>query len=296
VVLSQLFDKPKPIIGVIHLLPLPTSPRWAGSFKEVIDRAEQEATALAAGGVQGILIENFFDAPFTKGSVDPAVVSVMSLVVQRVIQIVDLPVGINVLRNDGHSAMAIAACVGAQFIRVNVLTGVMATDQGIIEGDAHNLLRYRRELGCDVKIFADVLVKHAQPISQPNLTLAIQDTIERGLADAVILSGWSTGNPPQVEALKEAIAACGGTPMLIGSGANWENIPQLIEHADGVIVSSSLKRHGKLKQPVDPIRVTRFVESMRLALDGAHNPNSTTNNANNAKLGEKLSHASLPIG
>lgn len=290
-VLNQLFDKPKPIIGVIHLLPLPTSPRWAGSFKEVIDRAEQEATALAAGGVQGILIENFFDAPFTKGSVDPAVVSVMSLVVQRVIQMVDLPVGINVLRNDGRSAMAIAACVGAQFIRVNVLTGVMATDQGIIEGDAYNLLRYRRELGCDVKIFADVLVKHAQPLSQPNLTLAIQDTIHRGLADAVILSGWSTGDPPQAEALQEAIAACGGTPMLIGSGANWENIPQLIEYADGVIVSSSLKRHGKLQLPIDPIRVSRFVESMRLALGG-----SDTNAKANAKLGEKLSHTSLPIG
>ncbi|WP_019502610.1 photosystem I biogenesis protein BtpA [Pseudanabaena sp. PCC 6802] len=290
-VLSQLFDKPKPIIGVVHLLPLPTSPRWAGSFKEVIDRAEQEATALAAGGVQGILIENFFDAPFTKGSVDPAIVSVMSLVVQRVIQMVDLPVGINVLRNDGRSAMAIAACVGAQFIRVNVLTGVMATDQGIIEGDAYNLLRYRRELGCDVKIFADVLVKHAQPLSQPNLTLAIQDTIHRGLADAIVLSGWSTGDPPQSEALREAIAACGGTPMLIGSGANWENISQLIEYADGVIVSSSLKRHGKLQLPIDPIRVSRFVESMRLALDGSDNATKA-----NAKLGEKLSHTSLPVG
>jgi uncharacterized protein len=241
--------------------------------------------------VQGILIENFFDAPFAKGSVDPAIVSVMSLVVQRVIQMVDLPVGINVLRNDGRSAMAIAACVGAQFIRVNVLTGVMATDQGIIEGDAYNLLRYRRELGCDVKIFADVLVKHAQPLSQPNLTLAIQDTIHRGLADAIILSGWSTGDPPQSEALQEAIAACGGTPMLIGSGANWENIPQLIEYADGVIVSSSLKRHGKLQLPIDPIRVSRFVESMRLALDG-----SDTVVKANAKLGEKLSHTSLPIG
>jgi membrane complex biogenesis BtpA family protein len=291
VVLNQLFDKPKPIIGVIHLLPLPTSPRWAGSIKEVIDRAEQEATALAAGGVQGILIENFFDAPFTKGSVDPAIVSIMSLVVQRVIQMVGLPVGINVLRNDGRSAMAIAACVGAQFIRVNVLSGVMATDQGIIEGDAYNLLRYRRELGCDVKIFADVLVKHAQPISQPNLTLAIHDTIHRGLADAVILSGWSTGNPPQLEALEEAIAACSGTPMLIGSGANWENIPQLIEYADGVIVSSSLKRHGKLQQPIDPIRVGRFVEAMRLATDRTDAATKA-----NAKLGEKLSHNSLPVG
>jgi uncharacterized protein len=289
--LSNLFDKPKPVIGVIHLLPLPTSPRWRSSLKEVIDRAEQEATALASGGVQGILVENFFDAPFTSRQVDPAVVSAMSLVVQRVRQMVDLPVGINVLRNDAHSAMGIAACVGAKFIRVNVLTGVMATDQGLIEGDAHNLLRYRRELGCDVKIFADVLVKHAQPLSMPKLSVAIQDTIHRGLADAVIISGWTTGDPPTHHDLEEAIVACQGTPLLIGSGASWDNIPQLLKYADGVIVSSSLKRNGQIHQAIDPIRVSRFVEAAHAStLQSSHAklPDSTTDT--------KLNLSSVPIG
>ena len=262
--LISLFDTPKPVIGVIHLLPLPTSPRWGSSLKEVIDRAEQEATALAAGGVQGIIVENFFDAPFTKDRVDPAVVSAMSLVVHRVKQMVGIPVGINVLRNDGHSAMAIASCVGAQFIRINVLMGVMATDQGIIEGDAYQLLRYRRELGTDVKIFADVLVKHAQPISVPKITAAVHDTIHRGLADAVILSGWATGNPPTTEDLQEAKLACDETPLFVGSGATWDNVPQLMQYADGVIVSSSLKRNGQIQQAIDPIRVSRFVEAVRL--------------------------------
>jgi membrane complex biogenesis BtpA family protein len=262
--LISLFDTPKPVIGVIHLLPLPTSPRWGSSLKEVINRAEQEATALAAGGVQGIIVENFFDAPFTKDRVDPAVVSAMSLIVHRVKQMVGIPVGINVLRNDGHSAMAIASCVGAQFIRVNVLTGVMATDQGIIEGDAYKLLRYRRELGTDVKIFADVLVKHAQPISVAQISTAVHDTIHRGLADAVILSGWATGHPPTTEDLKEAKLSCGDTPLFVGSGATWENVPQLMQYADGVIVSSSLKRNGQIQQAIDPIRVSRFVDAVRL--------------------------------
>jgi len=261
--LNILFDTPKPVIGVIHLLPLPTSPRWGSSLKEVIDRAEQEATALAAGGVQGIIVENFFDAPFTKNRVDPAVVSAMSLVVHRVKQMVGIPVGINVLRNDGHSALAIASCVGAQFIRVNVLMGVMATDQGVIEGDAFQLLRYRRELGVDVKIFADVLVKHAQPISVPQITAAVHDAIHRGLADAIILSGWATGNPPTIEDLREAKLACGNTPLFVGSGATWDNISQLMEYADGVIVSSSLKRNGQIQQAIDPIRVGRFVDAVR---------------------------------
>lgn len=261
--LHQIFKTPNPIIGVVHLLPLPTSPRWGGSLKAVIDRAEREVTALASGGVDGVIVENFFDAPFTKNQVDPAVVSAMSLIVQRLMNLVTLPVGINVLRNDAQSAMAIATCVRAQFIRVNVLTGVMATDQGLIEGQAHQLLRYRRELGSDVKILADVLVKHARPLGSPNLTTAVQETIERGLADGVILSGWATGSPPNLEDLELASAAAHGTPVFIGSGADWENVSTLMQAADGVIVSSSLKRRGKIEQPIDPIRVSQFVEAAR---------------------------------
>jgi uncharacterized protein len=248
---------------VVHLLPLPTSPRWGGSLKAVVERAEQEALALASGGVDGILVENFFDAPFTKGQVDPAVVAAMTVVVKKLMGLVSLPIGLNVLRNDGRSAMAIAAATGAEFVRVNVLTGVMATDQGTIEGCAYELLRYRRELGCNVQIFADVLVKHARPLGTPNLTMAVREAIERGLADVVILSGWGTGSPPNLEDLELAKAAAGSTPVLIGSGADWENIPSLIRFADGAIVSSSLKRQGKIELSIDPIRVSQFVEALR---------------------------------
>ncbi|MBG0744014.1 MAG: BtpA/SgcQ family protein [Cylindrospermopsis raciborskii KL1] len=259
--LYKLFKTRKPIIGVVHLLPLPTSARWGGSLKAVIDRAEQEATALASGGVDALIVENFFDAPFTKNHVDPAVVSAMTLAVQRIQNLVTLPLGLNVLRNDAESAMAIASCVKAEFIRVNVLTGVMDTDQGLIEGRAHQLLRYRRELGSDVKILADVLVKHARPLGHPHLSVAIKDTIERGLADGVILSGLETGSPPSLEDLKLASRVAATTPVFIGSGADWENIGTLMPVVDGVIVSSSLKRHGQISQPIDPIRVSQFVEA-----------------------------------
>jgi len=274
--LKQTFKTDRPIIGVVHLLPLPTSPRWGGSLKAVINRAEQEATALASGGVDGIIVENFFDAPFAKECVDPVVVSAMTLVVNRLMHLVTLPIGINVLRNDARSAMAIATCTQAHFIRVNVLTGVMVTDQGIIEGQAHDLLRYRRELGSEVNILADVLVKHARPLGSPNLTTAVQETIERGLADGVILSGWATGSPPSLEDLELASAAARGTPVFIGSGATWENIPQLMQAVDGVIVSSSLKRKGQIEQPIDPIRVSQFVEATRRSLTSKPDESSST--------------------
>jgi len=260
--LTPIFKTANPAIGVIHLLPLPTSPRWQGDLNAVIARAEQEATALASGGVHGLIVENFFDAPFPKSQVDPVVVSAMTMVVQRLAQLVPLPIGVNVLRNDARSAIAIATCTGASFIRVNVLTGIMATDQGLIEGEAHDLLRYRRELGSEVKIFADVLVKHAQPLGSPSIVTAVQETIQRGLADGVILSGGMTGSPPGLEDLQLAKQAAGDVPVFIGSGASWENIPQLIRSADGVIVSSSLKRKGDIEQPIDPIRARQFVTAL----------------------------------
>ncbi len=260
--LAQLFKTETPVIGVVHLLPLPSSARWSGNLHTVIERAEQEATALATGGVDGIILENFFDAPFSRGRVGSATVSAMTLVVERIRHLVTVPLGVNVLRNDALSAMAIASCTNSAFIRVNVLSGVMATDQGTIEGCAHELLRYRRELGSDVKIMADVLVKHAHPISTPNLSVAVKDTVERGLADAIVLSGWATGNPPTVEDLELARIAAPQTPIFIGSGASLDNIDSLKQAADGVIVSSSLKRGGKLQNPIDPVRVGQFMEAI----------------------------------
>lgn len=259
--LKHLFQTENPILGVVHLLPLPTSARWGGNFRQVMDRAEQEATALAAGGIDGIIVENFFDAPFTKAQVDPATIAAMTLIMDRLAGLVAVPLGVNVLRNDAKSAMAIAACTGAKFIRVNVLTGVMATDQGVIEGNAHELLKYRRELDAEVAILADVLVKHAHPLSTPHLHAAIHDTVERGLADAVILSGWATGHPPKMEEIKEARDVAGNTPILIGSGATWENVGNLLQVADGAIVASSLKRQGMITEPIDPLRVSQFMES-----------------------------------
>lgn len=264
--LYTLFKTPTPVIGVVHLLPLPASARWQGSLQVVIDRAVQEAVALASGGVNGIIVENFFDAPFTKEAVDPAVVSAMTIVVSRLRQLVTVPMGINVLRNDAHSGLAIAACTGAEFIRVNVLTGTMATDQGLIEGDAHRLMRYRRELGVDVKVFADVLVKHAVPLGtivpETAMANAVADTIHRGLADAVIVSGGATGYPPSCKDLANAKTVAPKTPVLVGSGATMDNISELMQLADGVIVSSSLKRWGQIEQPVDPHRVGQFMDAI----------------------------------
>ena len=271
---KELFGTEKPIIGVVHLLPLPGSARWDGQIEQIYRRAEQEAIALATGGVHGIIIENFFDAPFTKNRLDAATVSAFSIAVKRIMALCDLPIGINCLRNDGLSAMAIAAATGARFIRVNVLTGAMVTDQGVIEGIAHELLLYRKNLGADksIKIFADVLVKHAVPLgsytsasslsdnnglnrSHNDIARIAKETKERALADAIIVSGQFTGDPPAVEDLKAVRAALPHCPILAGSGVGKINISEICDIADGAIVASSLKQQGMIENPIDVERV-----------------------------------------
>ncbi len=266
--LENLFGVSKPVIGVIHLLPLPGSPNFEGQLEIVCLRAEQEAAALSTGGVNAIIVENFFDAPFTKGRVDVATACALALVAQRVAAVVDIPVGVNVLRNDGLTALAVAATISASFIRVNVYTGAMLTDQGIIEGQAYELQTYRRRLGVSerVKIFADVMVKHADPLSPyTNITQVAKDTVGRGRADAVIVSGAATGSAPDITDLKAVRSAVPDAPLLVGSGATPENIGLLLSVADGVIAASSLKRQGVLENPVDVERTRQLVEAAKAA-------------------------------
>ncbi len=157
--LKKIFKKEKPVIGMIHLKPLPGSPDY-DNFDEVIDFAINDAKALVEGGVDGFLIENFGDKPYFK-EVPKYVLPFFTRVAHEIKKEFDLPLGINVLRNDVVAALAIATAINAEFIRVNVHTGIAFTDQGIIEGKAYETLRLKRILKSNAKIFADVHVKHA---------------------------------------------------------------------------------------------------------------------------------------
>ena len=158
--LRQLFGTTSPIIGMLHLRPLPGSPR-AEPISVIRERMLQDMEALMQGGVDGVILENYGDAPYFPGRVPPHTVSCLTRLALEVRGLASLPLGVNVLRSDGIAALAVAAAVGAEFIRVNVYTGVRVSGEGLIQGEAHQLQRYRRELGSDVKIFADVDVKHS---------------------------------------------------------------------------------------------------------------------------------------
>src|SRR5437773_11240757 len=126
----------KPIFGMVHLRPLPGAPLFGGSLDAVIEAARADVQALATGGCDGLLFENFGDRPFRKTEVDPETIAAMTRVITEVQREAPVPFGVNMLRNDPIAALAVASATAAAFSRVNVHTATIVTEQGIIEGNA----------------------------------------------------------------------------------------------------------------------------------------------------------------
>jgi len=260
------FGTATPLIGMVHLPPLPGTPGCNVGLEAIEERALSDAEALSAGGIDGILIENYGDVPFYPESVPKHTVASMTRLATEITGVTDVPIGINVLRNDAEAAVSVAAAVGASFVRVNVHTGARITDQGIVEGAAHGTLRLRDRLGADVAVFADIDVKHSAPLSaEAGVGSALRDTVERGLADAVIVSGTDTGEAVDRNAVTAALEARAandlGVPILVGSGVDEDSVATLLDRTDGAIVGTALKRDGETSAPVEETRVRKLVES-----------------------------------
>lgn len=250
---------------MVHLRALPGSPRWAGSMDEVTRAALDDARALADGGADALLVENYGDVPFAAGRVDAGTVAAMAVVIAELRKAVALPIGVNVLKTDALSALAVSAATGARFIRVNVHVGAVVADQGLLQSNAHDTLRYRRLLGADVKILADVQAKHGVPLAPVPVEQEARDCVSRGLADGLVVSGAATGEPTPMGDVKRVRGAVADVPLLVGSGVTVETVAELLSVADGVIVGTAVKRDGRLANPVDPERVRRLVQAARVA-------------------------------
>ncbi len=252
------------LVGMVHLGALPGAPAFEGSMDKVIDSAIHDASLLKEVGFPALMVENFGDAPFYSDSVPAETVAGLTMAVNALMQATDLPVGVNVLRNDALAAIAIAGVTGAPLVRVNVLTGIMYTDQGPIVGRAAELLRKRAGLESEAEVWADVLVKHATPPPGLDVRQAAQDTIERGLADAIIVSGSGTGSAPDLDRLKTVREAVGtDVRIVIGSGATPDNLADLCATANTVIAGSYTKVDGRPSNRVDRERATAMVNAAR---------------------------------
>jgi membrane complex biogenesis BtpA family protein len=261
------------LVGVVHLAPLPGSPGHAAVTFEgqrgmaaVLAQAVTDARVLAAAGYDGVIVENFGDTPFYGASVPPETVAGLALATAAVRDAVgDTPVGVNVLRNDVRAGIGLAATCGAAFVRANVFSGAMVTDQGVLEGHAAEWVRERDRLAPDVRLLADVHVKHAMPLGGGDLVQSARDTFGRGGADGLILSGSGTGAGTDLDELARVREALPNAPLWIGSGLTPDSAAETLALADAAIVGTWIKRDGDVRQPVDPDRALRMVEAVRSA-------------------------------
>lgn len=242
---------------------MPGAPRARLPVDAILRRAAADARAWIAGGADGLLVENFGDLPFAPEHVEPQVATIMAVAAHELIRRFKVPVGVNVLRNDARSALAVALASGAAFIRVNVHTGAMETDQGILQGRAGETLRYRKSIGSRAAIFADVFVKHAAPLLRLSPARAAADAVFRGGADALLITGPSTGEAADPSRLEAVRAAVPGTPILVASGVTPDNAAAFAR-ADGFIVGSYAKRRGAVENPVDVARVRKLKKALAL--------------------------------
>jgi len=256
-----IFKTHKPIIGMVHLKPLPGCPRYNDrGISGALEAALRDARALETGGVDALLMENYGDLPFKPTPTDPETVASMTAIGREISRQVKLPLGVNVLRNGALAALAIAHVIGGRFIRVNVLTESLLTDQGIIDACAHDLMRYRRQLGAeDLHVYADVRSKHAAPIVSRPVEESARDAAYRGMADALIVTGPHAGAEPERDQLRRIKKSVPDRPVLIGSGLTRQNAAKLLADADGAIVGTSLKESGTIEKPIDETRVKELV-------------------------------------
>ena len=263
--LVDLFGVEKPVIGMIHLWPLPGAPGYTGyGMNTILDHARRDAEELLEGGVDGLIVENMWDLPYYVATqVQLEAVTAQAVAARAIKDMAGMPVGVNVIHNGWQAELAIAVAAGLDFTRVCILTGARLWDTGDLDrGCAADLLRRRKELGAEhIKLFADVDKKHSLPFPGLDLETHIEWT-EFYRADALIVSGRMTGDAPPLEKVRRAKAAA-KRPILMGSGTTAANIAEFLQYADGAIVGSSLKIDGIAENAVDLKRVRSYMEAVK---------------------------------
>lgn len=259
---SQLFSNPKPIIGMIHLLPLPGTPNYDGNIKKIYEQAELEASILAQYGVDGMIVENFGDEPYLIGEPTPDQLALFAAVTYQIRREVSIPLGVNVQFNAWKAEIAIAKVTFADFVRVEVFVDTVNSAQGIVHPCSAQILRYRHLLmASHVLIFADIQTKYTTNLIPQSLTQSASDAKAAG-ADTLIITGAATGKTTPLDAVKE-VKQTVNLPIFVGSGTTIQNVNEVLSIADGAIVGSAFKEGGVANNPVSSQKTSEFMDIVK---------------------------------
>jgi membrane complex biogenesis BtpA family protein len=252
----------KTIIGMIHVEPLPGVPRSNGNMVEVIAKAKAEAQLYKEAGIDMLAIENMHDIPFTR-QIGPEIVAAMAVVGYEVKQSTGLACGIQILAAANKEALGAAKAAGLDFVRVEGFVFAHIADEGLIDGCAGEIMRYRHYLEADdILVLADIKKKHSSHALTADVDIVeTAHAAEFFLADGVIVTGVATGTEASLEELTQVKAAV-DIPVLVGSGVTFENVDRYLAVADALIVGSYFKQKGHWAEGVSPERVSAFMDKV----------------------------------
>jgi membrane complex biogenesis BtpA family protein len=252
----------KPLIGVVHLPPLPGSIIGYSGIDRTIEYAVSEAKKLEEAGFDAVILENYSDNPYPV-AVNDLVLASITAITKEVVRETRLKVGISLLRNAGLQGLAAAYAAGAHFVRVNAYCEIRVSGEGLLMPISHDIEKIRQRLDRHVAIFADIDVKHSGPLGERPLSDVVHDCVARGRMDAMIVTSRATSEAPSpgyVAAIRQLAKT---KPIIIGSGITAENIKAYWNLADGFIVGTYIKHEGSTKMPIDPKRAARLASIVK---------------------------------
>jgi len=261
---KSIFKKEKPIIGMIHVMALPGTPRYKLESSQIIDQALNEARVYKKAGIDSILIENMHDIPYLKGRVGHEISSLMCLIAYLIKQETNLPIGVQILAGANKEALAVAKSSSIDFIRAEGFVFAHIADEGFIEAQAGDLLRYKKQINADeVAIFTDIKKKHSSHAITQDVSLL--DTAKAArffLSDGVIVTGNHTGETASIDELK-TLKEVLDFPVLVGSGITQDNVGDYFPICDAMIIGSYFKEQGYWENELCYERIVKFMDRIR---------------------------------
>jgi len=262
---KSVFKVDKPIIGMIHLLALPGTPKFNTTINEIIDAALHEAEIYLDAGIDALALENMHDIPYLKNDVGHEISSIMSIIAHKVKKMSSLPCGIQVLSSANKAALAIANNAGLDFIRAEGFVFGHIADEGYIDADAGELLRYRKAIDAEhIAVFTDIKKKHSShALTADTDIVETAKAAEFFLSDGLIVTGLSTGKEANIDEIKSIKKAC-QIPVIVGSGITIDNVAQYLPSSDALIVGSYFKKNGYWANAPEKDKIAAFMDTVNV--------------------------------
>lgn len=261
--LRGLFGTEKPIIGLLHLRPLPGDPFYpaGGTIDDVILAAKTDLAALQSGGVDGILVTNEFSLPY-QSRVSAVTTAAMGCVIGTIRDQVSVPLGAEAIY-DGDATIDLCAATGAAFTRC-VFTGAWAGDGGIVNRDVARTLRRRYELRLDdLRLFYFITSEGERSLDDRDTAEVAGSLLFNVRPDAYVVGGSGPGRPAAIQLFHDVAIASRDVPVVCGTGCREANVAEILSVCSGAFVGSAFKRDGIFENPVDEARVRSFMQVVK---------------------------------